>query len=343
MFEFLEVNSPNGVGSLAAYGNAQRGSRLVSRGRSIQNVVPSQFAQAAEPINLNDKAAIIFPDQLEQLRSSGFAKDSYGNPVTPFPLSDDDVKQRNGAIKDPSGILLPSYASGIIGFVDPNLPATKLSQNLEPPQSNGNFYYPGVNSETSTEFLLVDRGQNPSTIAQPSDNLLPPFETNFNGLFNQPPPKPDTSTPNAPPTDLLPPFQDNSVNRILTAPQPSTQAPIARPTPPPVQIPVAVQPAAPPTPPKKVTSNKYTGGFGGAPGLLSPQNNGGFVKPEPNKAALVQPIATQKPQVVIDKVTIVKQPIVQVPNRYESSGTKYTGGFGGPPGFLTPFDNINRK
>jgi len=331
-------------------------------------------------------------NKLEEIRTLGFAKDSYGNPVTPFALSDADVAQRNGAVTDASGILLPAYASGIIGFVDPNLPAPKLNLNLEPPLSNGNFYYPGVNSDISTETYIVDgAGQ------KPSEDLLPPVETNFNGLFNQPTPKPQP-----PATDLLPPFEGQAVDRnsvipaVVPTQQTPTRAPLApRPAPPtvprpqttapqqileqtqfivpkpqaqftapkpqnqftapkPQQIPVVIQaPASPPripntSPPKKVTGSKYTGGFGGAPGLLSPL---GGPKPEPNKAALSQAPISQPsslqaaviPQADTVKVTVVKQPIIKLPTRFEeTTGSRYTGGFGGPPGLLNPFDNINQ-
>lgn len=252
------------------------------------------------PLNLNDKAHILFPDQFEQLQQLGAAKDSYGNPVTPFPLSNDELKLRAGAYKvDKTGFIIPSYASGITDVHDPHLPRLKKpNSNILPPFSSGNFYYPGVRPQASTDTIFVDRtdlsanelplppqlpkipdiGSTVQTtlIEIPSDSLLPPLETDeYESQYNQPV---DTNVP-VPQKDILPPFQQQP--QFQQAPpvptQPGVQFTVATnqpvivpfaPTPTPTQ-PAPAQPINVPHPtsvPSQTTENKYSGGFGFAGG-----------------------------------------------------------------------------
>uniref|UniRef100_A0A1Q3FRA4 Putative vegetative cell wall protein gp1 n=1 Tax=Culex tarsalis TaxID=7177 RepID=A0A1Q3FRA4_CULTA len=146
-----------------------------------------------------------------------------------------------------------------------------------------------------------------------------------------PPPPPQTQVPNIvkPPT----PFQ----------PVPQPQRPTAAPggtytgtfgfqQP---QQPQPVRPTA--KPPGQYVGNKFTGSFGGAPGLLGNQKQPGtHVKPDgtilPPSAPGVGFTGTQQqPQQVGAGV----RPPVQ-----QQGGSTFTGNFGGPPGILRPFDTV---
>ncbi|XP_037916919.1 flocculation protein FLO11-like [Hermetia illucens] len=114
---------------------------------------------------------------------------------------------------------------------------------------------------------------------------------------------------------------------------------------PPVQgAPLGPVPAAP-KPAAASDSGKYTGGFGGAPGVLGDQKEVGFgIKPGSGTASA--PVAPPKPPVVVPVVTPVVAPVAApvappVSPTQSPSGGKYTGGFGGPPGILVPYDQKN--
>ncbi|XP_063703452.1 uncharacterized protein LOC134833144 isoform X2 [Culicoides brevitarsis] len=343
------VNSANGVSSLPVYGmghlGGARDSRLIQiaviptpekqraaiRGRSIADLngfvehqrpgaTPTSRKQnyQSEPLNLNDKDLILFPDQFARLQQLGAAKDSYGNPVTPFPLSNDELKLRAGNYKvDKHGFVIPSYADGITDIHDPHLPRLKKpnSDLLPPVGSNDNIYYPGVRAqepktapptdstaEQSSDLLqpptlpvIPDVGsqQNPSFIEIPSDSLLPPLETNeFESRYNQP-------------VDI------NIVPQEKNEPQPEVFIVPFNPAP-------SAQPAIKPT---SATVQKYTGGFG----FSNPSNTilaqavdennkytGGFIVTSNQQAP------TQVPQLSTS---------LQTPHLTTSSGNKYTGGF----------------
>lgn len=322
------VNSASGVSSLPVYGGGhQRDSRILQievipaheiaipassvprsqiRGRSITNLngfVDQQRSGAQRrvstrkfhdgPLNLDDKDHILFPDQFEQLQQLGVAKDSYGNPVTPFPLSNDELKLRAGSYKvDKSGFVIPSYADGITDVHDPHLPrvAKKPNANILPPLSSGNFYYPGVKPQASTDSIFVDRtdasanelpqppqlptipdiGSNSqaTVIEIPSDTLLPPLEHDeFESQYNQP----IVSNVPVPQQDVLPSFQQQQPRPTQSPTQPGVQFTLASHQP-------IIVPFAPTSRPTQVQTNptlttfttasgdRYTGGFGFANG-----------------------------------------------------------------------------
>jgi len=147
----------------------------------------------------------------------------------------------------------------------------------------------------------------------------------------------------------------------------------------------------------QVDSGKYTGGFGGAPGILGEQKNPGYaVKPTVNKPSSSLshdhvgsnsihantapsssihatqtpiphvPIQTASPALNYQGNSTPAKPVIvnpsgtfgqsntnhgsfqfgtafspiPAPNTQITNAGKYTGGFGGPPGILAPFDNV---
>lgn len=77
--------------------------------------------------------------------------------------------------------------------------------------------------------------------------------------------------------------------------------------------------------------NKYTGSFGGAPGVLGEQKYPGTAVTSGTSS--------------ISSAPSVQQPIISAPSSptivsTASNPTKYNGGFGGPPGILSPYDNV---
>lgn len=97
------------------------------------------------------------------------------------------------------------------------------------------------------------------------------------------------------------------------------------------------QPARPVGPSLFTGGNKFTGSFGGAPGLLgSQQQPGTHVTPG---SAILPPTAS------VGGFAAPQAPSVQQPLQHLQSlkptgtGSKFTGTFGGPPGVLRPFDN----
>lgn len=136
----------------------------------------------------------------------------------------------------------------------------------------------------------------------------------------------------------------------------------------------------------QVDSGKYTGGFGGAPGILGEQKNPGYaVKPTSNPTfsapqinndhPALNSVHSQTPTNTPQQVALPNQDL-QAPERPYNSGTtgqtntnhgsfqfgtayttvptqpprpqsndngKYTGGFGGPPGIYSPYDNAQKS
>lgn len=83
--------------------------------------------------------------------------------------------------------------------------------------------------------------------------------------------------------------------------------------------------------PGQYAGNKFTGSFGGAPGLLGNQKQpGSHVKPD---GTILPPSG---PGNGFSSTTGSSSRPVAV----ASSGTSFTGSFGGPPGVLRPFDNV---
>uniref|UniRef100_A0A336MYG8 CSON007588 protein n=1 Tax=Culicoides sonorensis TaxID=179676 RepID=A0A336MYG8_CULSO len=298
------------------------------------------------PITLDDKDHILFPDQFEQLQQLGAAKDSYGNPVTPFPLSNDELKLRAGAYKiDKSGFVIPNYASGITNTYDPHLANPSVKQptsNVLPPLSSGNFYYPGVKPQISSETVFAGNNDEANELPQPpqlpnipdvgstvqstlievpSDGLLPPLETNeFESQYNIP----INQDVTVPQKDILPPFQptqqtqqsgqsDNRYEKPSQVPsQSGVQFTVANNQP--VIVPFADKPtqptfvSGPVAAPTQNTGSKYTGGFGYANGGR-PSNVAFNIDNTQNTGPIVTPT-----QSVFTTTT----------------GNKYTGGFGAP-------------
>lgn len=116
-----------------------------------------------------------------------------------------------------------------------------------------------------------------------------------------------------------------------------------------------------------IDSGKYTGGFGGAPGILGNQAKPGYavqptVTPTNQVSAPLKPTENNQHSeshshgttngssygsnfgsVQSDQSSTINQhhqnPVaIHNPTAISDSG-KYTGGFGGPPGFLSPYDN----
>ncbi|KFB35382.1 hypothetical protein ZHAS_00001937 [Anopheles sinensis] len=103
------------------------------------------------------------------------------------------------------------------------------------------------------------------------------------------------------------------------------------------QQPQTPQPARPVGPSLLNGGNKFTGSFGGAPGLLgSQQQPGTHVTPG---GAILPPTAS------VGGFAAPQAPLVQQPQQFlqpfkpTGTGSKFSGTFGGPPGVLRPYDN----
>ncbi|XP_062562406.1 BRD4-interacting chromatin-remodeling complex-associated protein-like [Armigeres subalbatus] len=149
--------------------------------------------------------------------------------------------------------------------------------------------------------------------------------------------KPTTSNPSTPQRPVS--FQPAPPQPTFQQPQqfPQTQAPsIIRP-PSPFQ-PSTQHQQQQPHRPGQFTGNKFSGSFGGAPGLLGNQQKPGtHVKPDgtilpPSGPGLAGSNFT--PSTTITTGNVIHRPSVA------SSGSTFTGSFGGPPGVLRPFDNV---
>lgn len=288
------------------------------------------------PLHLDHKETLLFPDDFDGLIKNGIAKDSYGNPVTPFPLNDEELKLRAGfENNNNNGFVIPSYASGILDIHDPNLPRVKKPElDLLPPLSSGNFYYPGVKVDISTETIPSNTFNKPTgSIQIPSDSLLPPLEYE-ESIFDQP--IPDQRPFQIPTSDLLPP-----ITQTLSQPKQPNQAPVNKPTN--VQFKPITEivnetpetfPTAPlfqsqsiQTPQQSIVTpvvisqnrnsdgEKYTGGFGGPVGGLGNGRPGFAIgsngRLDPSKLNLAAP----------PPATVALPPRV-------SENEKYNGGFG---------------
>lgn len=281
-------------------------------------------------------------------------RDSYGNPIPPAVLGVDP----SGADYDLSG------------------PNSNRNSNNNPKKT---VFTQGIN------FPIPSYASGITEIHRPSDGLLPPFDSDHKPDKDGLPTSsnlPSASVP-LPVNELLPPLsvpqtKDDAINEIsgkalqerfgsnfnvqqlpsfinsLQQGQSKPGAPAVPGSPvsgtkfppaPPVQgAPLGPVPAAP-KPAAASDSGKYTGGFGGAPGVLGDQKEVGFgIKP--GSGAASAPVAPPKPAVVVPVVTPVVAPVAApvappVSPTQSPSGGKYTGGFGGPPGILVPYDQKN--
>ena len=285
--------------------------------------------------------------------------------------SDKSDGSKNTASIGNYNFVVPSYASGILDKVQ------APQQDLLPPLSSGNYNFPSIANIDPSKIKV------PSEISNYQQNeILSTFPT-----------IPATSGPNVqapvsgllPPTsDLLPPsFSSPSVgsplsqntNKYATNPEQKQQNNLG---------PVKSAFAKPPT----QDTGKYTGGFGGAPGVLGEQSKPGYaVQPAATGTAPVQTISAQSnvvtppsyqqppspntgnnfnplaPPATSQQLpghqpagnyqgsaakppTGPQSPVYSLPSnnaavaRPGSESDKYTGGFGGPPGYLKPYDNL---
>ncbi|XP_058054158.1 BRD4-interacting chromatin-remodeling complex-associated protein-like [Anopheles bellator] len=349
-----------------------------AKGRNLGFVSDASLNTIPAGINNELSNVDVRPSTTTHQASAGL-RDSYGNPVTPFTdLANANADHavgfqtnvnresgfpasRNGGVvvggQQQLAFKVPSYASGIIApiaqpnfsLLPPNaaastgLPPRQQTQPLAPQQQqqqqqfvpdakipvlqdgqilfaqkpvNGLLpplfpdqlpaVYPlvmNVGTERSPIFAR-DPFTDPATAAIPNNGVGFKTDVNkqthFSGSFPQ--------VPVAPPADTVRPQHQ--------------QAP-SQPSPPQLG-----QSVAGPTPTKAPPVQKYTGGFGGPAGFLGSQQNIGtaytstpksVVAPPPVVQPLPPPQATFRP---------TARPVEQ------TTVTKYTGGFGGPAGFL---------
>ncbi|XP_055593306.1 bromodomain-containing protein 4-like [Uranotaenia lowii] len=200
-----------------------------------------------------------------------------------------------------------------------------------------------------TQFITTPR---PAPPTQPAPNKFtgsfggaPGFlgnQQNLGTAYKPTTPQPQIPQPQ-PPIPFQPPQQpQQQIPNIIRPPAPFQ--------PPTVQHNPPQQPPRPP-PVQQFPGNKFTGSFGGAPGLLGNQKKPGtHVSPDGsilppsgpglNAGAVHQnhPAPPQPPH---------QQPSQQHPHQQQqprpvSSGSTFTGSFGGPPGILRPFDNVKQ-
>lgn len=291
---------------------------------------------------------------------------------------------------------LPSYASGILSS-DIKLPQS----DLLPPLSSGNYNYPSLNAGQPLQISSTQQDnsyQNEiSSQYQPTQGITHNIDSHttkhdyttirpVKPLQNTYPSPPDSSIQlpnNAPKTSTVgniynansysinPPTQiQNTANSVSSSPnQQNTNAVLFQNNQQNdgkydsgLHSPMSVKPS---------NDGKYTGGFGGAPGLLGEQKIPGYAVPSGSVAGHVaapsasphyqqhQNNLNAKPSVpsAVSNVSVqsqhhetTSQAISGVHKIYtvgSTAGTKsnpnnngkYTGGFGGPPGFLSPYDN----
>lgn len=244
----------------------------------------------------------------------------------------------------------------------------KPSNDFLPPLSSGNYNFPGTSQDQSVNEIRKSLSTTPKTsfqnVISPAEDvklagrlgeeifdapvltvtLLPPVADETPQLANTPEVIVNIKSPNFPVTP-----SSKSINPFGQIPNQESTIPIQTPTnilffPSPGKPAEPVKPngqlgipSTAPSQPFNVAPGKYTGGFGGAPGVLGEQKQPGYaVKPDgtirdPDYQRPKNPSASVPP--VIPVAPVVK-PSILPPN----AGMKYTGGFGGPPGFLSPYD-----
>ncbi|XP_050097176.1 uncharacterized protein LOC126578542 [Anopheles aquasalis] len=344
---------------------------------SIKPLARGQGFSAAKGRNLgfvNDPALNSIPAGINNELSNGDVRastaqpnaglrDSYGNPVTPFAdltgASADLVGFRTSVNRDsgfassngvPSGAQLnfkvPSYASGIIapigqpnfGPIAANTPQTK-PQPPSPPPAGQQQFVPNAKIPTIEEGKIL-------FAQKPVDGLLPPLfpdqlppvyrvevGTERSTIFPRDPFATPANTQNGvgfktdvnqqtqfPQTQTSYSTTPTTANRFSGSVVPQQQPAISggSPTAPPIQ--------------------KYTGGFGGPAGFLGNQQNIGTAYTSTARP-IVQP---QAPVPRPNPVPLPPQGTFQTSPRPVEQTTinRYTGSFGGPPGFLGNQQNI---
>ncbi|XP_053683781.1 protein piccolo-like [Sabethes cyaneus] len=280
--------------------------------------------------------------------ASTVAKDSYGNPVTPYTDLGSTGLESVGFLTDVNkenlhssktnqvsnlNFKVPSYASGILEpvLLPPNNYNNGQNQYTQPsigggttPQLIPNVKYPTVEEG---KILFAQK---------PLNGLLPPLFPGEQGpTYNV-----EVGTERSPPY-AKDPFSGAPLDTELRLPNDKppvdfNQRPFTPPSGPvqtPQQTPQIIQ--APPRPsvppqPTQAPTQKYTGGFGGAPGFLGNQQNLGTayksttpIPSTPPKPVSFQPAPPQLPQT---PTPFQPQPQPQLTTK--APGSTFTGSFG---------------
>ncbi|XP_041782498.1 flocculation protein FLO11-like isoform X4 [Anopheles merus] len=282
--------------------------------------------------------------------SSIFPTVSTGKPV---------VQKYNGGFGGPAGFLGnqqnigTAYTSTVRPILSQPVPSAPQPQ---PPRPQPVF-------TTQNSFPTTARPDMKSTIQKYMGSFggAPGFlgnQANIGTAYTKDPQTFPVSSTVAP-VQQFPPVQHVGSTHPASTPVNSVpgrpQAPIVPPTPNPFNVPVNANPASPgsgvrpmvpstfmanqqPVKPVPVTNsfnggNKFTGSFGGAPGILGNQQRPGTnVNPDGTVFSPVQSQTGQKHQ-------HQQQPLNQQFQQSKPIPDTFTGSFGGPPGVLRPFDN----
>ncbi|XP_055372761.1 mucin-17-like [Condylostylus longicornis] len=134
--------------------------------------------------------------------------------------------------------------------------------------------------------------------------------------------------------DLLPPIE-TPINQIAAG-----QVQKAEANPPPFSSNPFLTKTAGLSAPKQQVSSGGIRTFGGAPGFLGNQKPGYAIRPSSGSSGT---IINPSPTPASGQSAFNKQPTID--NRFAEKGNhpgKYSGGFGGPPGILAPYDNVKQ-
>ncbi|XP_052860573.1 AT-rich interactive domain-containing protein 1A-like [Anopheles cruzii] len=301
-------------------------------------------------------------------QASAGLRDSYGNPVTPFTdlasanadhavgfqtnvnrESGFPASRNGGGQQQQLAFKVPSYASGIIE------PIAQLNFSLLPPNAAGSTgtphrqqTQPPAPQQQQQQFVpdakipVLQDGQ--ILFAQkPVNGLLPPLfpeqlpavyplvgnvGTERSPIFAR---DPFTGPATAAPIPNNGVGFKTDVNKQTHFSGSFPQVPVSQHQQAPFQpLPQAGQPLAGSTPTKAPPVQKYTGGFGGPAGFLGSQQNIGTAYTSTPKSVVAPPAVQPLPALPPPQVTFqpTARPVEQ------TTVTKYTGGFGGPAGFL---------
>ncbi|XP_058460065.1 uncharacterized protein LOC131435846 isoform X2 [Malaya genurostris] len=289
------------------------------------------------------------------------AKDSYGNPVTPYTdlastnlesvgfQTDINREAAQGSSANHVGNLnfkVPSYASGIIEPI--SVPSTNLNNGL-PVQDRHIPHDITTPASSSTVFQFVPNAKFPTV---EEGEKTPTYNVEV-GTERSPFLTKDPFSSSKPDAALRPPQENAPIdfNQGAQKPFPSSTGPIKTPQiiqVPPQQTPQTFQSHLKPqitSQPTQAPTQKYTGSFGGAPGFLGNQQNlGTAYKSTTSVPSIMQkPVSFQPPlppfNPPIQIPTIINQPapfqppppqptFVQNPQPTKAPGSTYTGGFG---------------
>ncbi|XP_055627526.1 nascent polypeptide-associated complex subunit alpha, muscle-specific form-like isoform X2 [Toxorhynchites rutilus septentrionalis] len=308
------------------------------------NSIPGGLNNELSNVDLKDPAST----------PSEVAKDSYGNPVTPFSalgttgldsvgfLTDVSKDGPQSGKSDQFGQLnfkVPSYASGIIQpvLLPPNSPAGFADQL---PVS--------TTAAPTTAFQFVPNAKIPTIdgddilfAQQPTNGLVPPLfpgeqTTTYKiNVGTERSPFFVKDTFGSPPLDqgLAPPSDKSPVNfnQVPQAPSLVPQTPLQVPG---QTLPHPQIPQQSPFQPTKAPVQKYTGSFGGAPGFLGSQQNIGTAYTSTPLSSKPVPVPTVPTPTQTQFLPTTK------PASTTQTVNKFTGSFGGAPGFLGSQQNL---